>query len=98
PHLHTVRLPHPQRRRGPPHPPRGGFRGAGIGRVVGVVGLDVPPVGPAAGGGRARTDLDAAVEFGPGVVPDDPEEGEVPYGTGGEADGGGAGGTVMGEG
>src|SRR5690606_3954403 len=81
-----------------PHLTGGGFRSARVGAVVGVVGLDVPPAGPVAAGGRAGTDLHPAGEFGGGVVPDDAEEGEVPYGPRGEAENGGAGGAVVGEG
>lgn len=58
---------------------RGALGGAGVGAVVGVVRLDVLPAGPGAGAGRAGTDLDAAVELGGRVVPDDAEEGEVAY-------------------
>ncbi|GHE97978.1 hypothetical protein GCM10018789_28980 [Streptomyces werraensis] len=65
--------------------------------MLGVVGLDVLPVGPLPRAGRTGADLHAAVEVGGGVVPDDTEEGEGPYRAGRQAEDG-AGGTVVGEG
>ncbi|CAM5645866.1 hypothetical protein SHIRM173S_03755 [Streptomyces hirsutus] len=94
PDLHTVRRAHPQRCGGAADPARGAFHGLGVGCVVGVVGLDVLPAGPDAGARRAGADLDLAAEFGGGVVPDDADEGEGPYGQRGEAERDGAGDTV----
>ncbi len=98
-YLHAVRVADPQRGRRTAHPAGGALGGVRVGRVVGVVCLDVLPAGPGSRAGRAGADLDAAVEFGVRVVPDHADEREVPYVPAGKAlFGGGAEGAVAGEG
>lgn len=75
----------PQRRRGAAHPARAALGAAGVGSVLVVVRLDVLPAGPVGGSGGAGADLDAAAQFGAGVVPDHADERERPYGPSGDA-------------
>lgn len=78
--LDGVGVAHPQRRGAAPYAAAVPLGGAEVGGVV-VVDLDVLPVGPLAAGG-AGADLYPAPQLGGGVVPDDPEQGERPYGAG----------------
>lgn len=98
--LDAVGIADPERGRGASDPSRSALGRAGVGTVVGVVGVDVLPAGPGAGAGPAGADLDAAVELGGRVVPDDAEEGEVAYVPPGQAlaGAGAAEGAVAGEG
>ncbi|CAM5318318.1 hypothetical protein SFUMM280S_00027 [Streptomyces fumanus] len=69
----------------PADPAGGAFGGVRVGAVLGVMGLQVLPGGPGAGPGGAGADLDAAVQLGVRVVPDDADQGEPLYGTAGDA-------------
>lgn len=84
PHLHAVRVTHPQRCRGAVDAAGDALGRAGVGGVV-VVGLEVLPAGPGVGAGRTGADLDAAVQLDVRVVPDHTGEGEVPYVPAGQA-------------
>src|SRR5690606_5025483 len=95
--LHAVGLADPQRCGRAADPAGGALAGARVGGVVGVVGLVVVPVGRGCGPDRRGAGRDPAAGLGAGVVPDDPEEGEVPYGARAETLDGGAGGAVAAE-
>lgn len=74
PDLDAVAVADPERGGGAADGPGVALGAPGVGGVLGIVGLQVLPVGPTVGADGAGADLDGAVEFDVGVVPDDADQ------------------------